>query len=80
MVHRPAELSAFEFVKVSALRTAQLMRGCVPRVESRFKATLTAQSEVAQGKVARAEEPLAEAHAPVSGVGAQSGRESVTVR
>jgi DNA-directed RNA polymerase subunit K/omega len=62
VVHRPAELSAFEFVKVSALRAAQLMRGCQPRVERRYKATLTAQSEVAQGKVARAEEPSADTH------------------
>jgi DNA-directed RNA polymerase subunit K/omega len=53
MVHRPVEISAFEFVKISALRAAQLMSGCRPRVESRHKLTHTAQQEVAEGKVAR---------------------------
>ena len=34
MVHRPTEFSAFEFVVLSGLRAAQLMRGCTHR-ESR---------------------------------------------
>jgi hypothetical protein len=41
----------FEFVKLSALRTAQLMRGCTPRVPAGGKMTTTAQLEVAGGKV-----------------------------
>lgn len=53
MVHRPAETNAFEFVILSALRTAQLMRGCVPRVVHVGKASVTAQREVAEGKVRR---------------------------
>jgi DNA-directed RNA polymerase subunit K/omega len=42
----------FEFVRVAALRTAQLMRGCTPRVAAGGKPTTTAQREIASGKVA----------------------------
>ena len=52
MIHRPPEgANAFEFVIVSALRAAQLMRGCTPRVAAAEKAVVTAQNEVAVGKV-----------------------------
>ena len=54
MVHRPPEVSVFEFVVLSGLRAAQLMRGCTPRVEGTHKTIMTAQLEVAAGKVARA--------------------------
>ena len=54
MIHRPAELSVFEFVILSGLRAAQLMRGCIPRVEGSHKVIMTAQMEVAEGKVVRA--------------------------
>ena len=54
MIHRPAELSVFEFVILSGLRAAQLMRGCIPRVEGSHKVIMTAQMEVASGKVVRA--------------------------
>jgi DNA-directed RNA polymerase subunit K/omega len=57
VVHRPSESSAFEFVVVSGLRAAQLMRGSRPRVEGSHKVITTAQLEVAAGKVARV--PLA---------------------
>ena len=53
MVHRPSESSAFEFVVVSGLRAAQLMRGSRPKVEGSHKVITTAQLEVAAGKVAR---------------------------
>ena len=53
MVNRPSGTSAFEFVVVSGLRAAQLMRGCIPRVERAHKVITTAQLEVAAGKVAR---------------------------
>jgi DNA-directed RNA polymerase subunit K/omega len=53
VVHRPSESSAFEFVVVSGLRAAQLMRGSRPRVEGSHKVITTAQLEVAAGKVAR---------------------------
>ncbi|HUF47330.1 MAG TPA: hypothetical protein VMM93_05895 [Vicinamibacterales bacterium] len=51
MVHLPADVNAFEFVRVSALRAAQLMRGCTARVPKALKAVTTAQNEVAAGKV-----------------------------
>ena len=54
MINRPAEFSAFEFVILSSLRAAQLMRGCTPRIESTHKRIMTAQLEVAMGKVVRA--------------------------
>ena len=54
MIHRPSEFSAFEFVVLSGLRAAQLMRGCTPRIEGAYKTITTAQLEVASGKVVRA--------------------------
>lgn len=51
MVRRPADMNAFEFVVVSALRAAQLQRGCTARVERSEKIAVTAQDEVAQRKV-----------------------------
>jgi DNA-directed RNA polymerase subunit K/omega len=44
-------MNTFEFVVVSALRAAQLQRGCTPRVEHSPKKAVTAQHEVAVGKV-----------------------------
>ena len=60
MVTRPYQSNAFEFVVVSALRAAQLMRGCTPRVAPGFKHITTAQMEVAAGKVVRISEPDAQ--------------------
>jgi len=59
VIHRPAGVSVFEFVVLSGLRAAQLMRGCTPRVEGGHKVMMTAQIEVASGKVARAIETAA---------------------
>lgn len=53
MINRPSSINAFEFVILSGLRAAQLMRGCTPRVEGTHKVITTAQMEVASGKVAR---------------------------
>jgi DNA-directed RNA polymerase subunit K/omega len=53
MIHRPSDTNPFEFVILSSLRAAQLMRGCVPRVVAAEKAVVTAQREVADGKVIR---------------------------
>jgi DNA-directed RNA polymerase subunit K/omega len=54
VIRRPAESGAFEFAVVSGLRAAQLMRGCTPRVDgTHHKVIMTAQMEVAAGKVAR---------------------------
>jgi DNA-directed RNA polymerase subunit K/omega len=44
-------MNAFEFVVLSSLRAAQLMRGCTPRVTTSQKMIMTAQLEVAHGKV-----------------------------
>lgn len=54
MVQRPPGFNAFEFVVLSGLRAAQLMRGCTPRVVSGHKVITTAQMEVAEWKVVRA--------------------------
>lgn len=51
VIRRPTGMGAFEFVVLSKLRAAQLMRGCRPRVEGMHKATITAQLEVSAGKV-----------------------------
>jgi DNA-directed RNA polymerase subunit K/omega len=51
VVHRSAGTNAFEFVTVAALRAAQLMRGCRALVPEYEKSVLTAQAEVAAGKV-----------------------------
>ena len=53
MIHRPPEISAFEFAVLAALRAAQLIRGCAPRVEGDHKFVVTAQLEVAAGRVVR---------------------------
>jgi len=47
------EMGKFEFVQLAALRAAQLMRGCTPRVALGFKPTTTALREVAELKVCR---------------------------
>ena len=63
---RPPHMGAFEFVVLASLRTAQLMRGCTPKVPSDHKHAVTAQCEVAAGLVTniRAESPEAQ---PVAG-------------
>lgn len=44
-------IGRFEFARLAALRAAQLMRGCTPRVAVGHKMTTTALREVADGKV-----------------------------
>lgn len=56
MVSRPYGVNPFEFVILSALRAAQLMQGSVPRVTAAPKAVVTAQREVAEGKIKRSPE------------------------
>jgi len=51
VMFRPGDIGKFEFVTLAALRTAQLQRGCIPRVLASHKLTTTAQHEVADGKV-----------------------------
>ena len=51
VIQRPSHLGIFQFVVLSTLRAAQLMKGCPPRVDGMHKATITAQLEVSAGKV-----------------------------
>jgi RNA polymerase Rpb6 len=51
VIRRPPGVGAFQFVVLASLRAAQLMRGCQPRVEGEHKVIVTAQHEVAEGKV-----------------------------
>ena len=53
MIHRPTELAAFEFAVLAGLRAGQLARGCPPRVMCGHKVAVTAQLEVAAGKIVR---------------------------
>ena len=53
MVKRPEGMNAFEFSVLSSLRAGQLSRGCTPRVLESAKLAVTAQHEIAEGKVVR---------------------------
>jgi DNA-directed RNA polymerase subunit K/omega len=58
MITRPHGMGAFEFVVVAALRSAQLTRGCSPRVDGDHTTAVLAQREVAEGKVVAAPGPF----------------------
>ena len=47
----PSDVGKFEFVRLSSLRAAQLIRGCTARVAGPGKMTTIAQREIAEGKV-----------------------------
>lgn len=51
MIRPPHEMGTFQFVTLAALRVAQLTRGCTPRVDGDHNTAVTAQREVAEGKV-----------------------------
>jgi hypothetical protein len=51
MINPPLGVGAFQFVVLASQRAAQLTRGCLPRIAGTHKATVTAQVEIAQGKV-----------------------------
>jgi len=54
MVQRPAGLGILEFAVMAGLRSAQLVKGCVPLVEvGTHKKTTTALMEVASRKIER---------------------------
>ena len=63
MIRRPPGIGAFQFTVLASLRAAQLIRGCEPRVDiGDHKIIVTAQHEVAAGKVIQAVDlPVAEA-------------------
>lgn len=54
MIRPPHEMGTFQFVALAALRAAQLTRGCSPRVEGGHTTAVTAQLEVAEGKISPA--------------------------
>jgi DNA-directed RNA polymerase subunit K/omega len=58
MVSRPSSLNKFEFTVLAGLRAAQLQRGCTPRVSPSGKIAVTAQQEVATGKIVREQTPV----------------------
>ena len=55
---RPAGIGKFQFVILASLRAAQLMRGCLPRIEGPHKNTVMAQLEVSAGKVVQEFAPV----------------------
>jgi DNA-directed RNA polymerase subunit K/omega len=59
-------MSAFEFSVLSALRAAQLSRGCTPRVLGSHKLAVTAQYEVAEQKVVRSPDIGGSGRGPVA--------------
>jgi hypothetical protein len=65
VIQRPPAVGAFQFVILATLRAAQLMRGCRPRIDGTHKATVTAQFEVAAGKVTQLFEAPAVVGEPV---------------
>lgn len=65
MIYRSSTSNGFEFVRVTTLRAAQLMRGCSPRVPPSHRSILTAQLEVVAGKVCAADR-VNGTHAPAT--------------
>jgi DNA-directed RNA polymerase subunit K/omega len=53
MIYPRVTSNPFELAVVAALRTRQLMAGCLPRVDPAVKHTSTATLEVLAGKVVR---------------------------
>ncbi len=51
MIQRPSSIGSFRFVVLSVLRTKQLVRGCTPKVTAGRRPSITAQMEVAEGKI-----------------------------
>lgn len=67
MVQRPAGLGILEFTVMAGLRSAQLVKGCVPLVEvGTHKKTTTALMEVAARKIQRVVLEIAEPVAVVT--------------
>ena len=56
---RPSDIGRFQFVVLSSLRAAQLLRGCVPKIDGGHKRTVTAQLEISTGMVKQDFTPLA---------------------
>ena len=73
MVQRPDQLNRFVFAVLAGRRASQLSRGCLPRVSGSEKVAVTAQMEVAEGKVVRAPAVV------VAGPGAAGSPDTVKV-
>jgi hypothetical protein len=56
---RPSDIGRFQFVVLSSLRAAQLLRGCVPKIDGGHKRTVTAQLEISLGMVKQDFTPVA---------------------
>ena len=69
-IQRPPGVGVFQFVVLSSLRAAQLIRGCLPRVDGTHKAMVMAQIEVAEGKVTQLLGPPVDIGEPVNHMGA----------
>ncbi len=53
MVRPPLQMGKYQFAVLSSLRAAQLMHGCIPRIDApAHKAIVVAQMEVAAGHIA----------------------------
>lgn len=62
MIRPPYPMGTFQFVTLAALRAAQLTRGCRPRVDGDHNTAVTAQLEIAEGKVAATRDVAAPLH------------------
>lgn len=56
MIQHPG-IGTFEFIVLSSLRAAQLMRGCTPRISAPNKRMVIAQLEIAAGEIRRSPVP-----------------------
>jgi hypothetical protein len=57
VIQRPHGVGVFEFAVIASLRASQLRRGCAPRVDGNHGVAVTAQLEVAGGRVSRLSVP-----------------------
>ncbi len=80
MIQRPPGVGAFQFVVLATLRAAQLSRGCRPKVDGTHKASVTAQIEVAAGKVRQLLDPPVDVGEPTSNMPAPLEDAAILVR
>jgi DNA-directed RNA polymerase subunit K/omega len=64
-MNQPSDMGKFQFVVLSSLRAAQLLRGCLPRIDGGHKTTVTAQLEISLGKVKQDLAPVVIDGAPI---------------
>jgi hypothetical protein len=57
VIQGPYGVGVFEFAVIASLRASQLRRGCAPRVHGNHGVAVTAQLEVAGGRVSRLSVP-----------------------